>query len=638
MKCFMINTPPRISPILLKDVEYFNFSNTEIKKWLKKISFLLILVLIQVSVVGQSAPEIMFNEKNYDFGQIQEENGKVTHRFYYTNIGTADLIITSVRTSCGCQTVNYDKTKSVPPGQEGYIDVSYNPSKRPGAFNKSVSVFTNEPEMNVENPIPHKIYVMGTVIEGQAALSLSGGSVAPKVERYSETYFVGNLTTNAYPLTPEERKLKLEVKYNSDKGTVDIRPRGGEYHEGRSIHFTCGRSTMKLKSGEEINCWTTLDLDRLKVDNIVISSVTVQEFVGYGPKYKPSTFPVNISLDFSVWKTDWAFRKALKGGLAEEINYLEICPYDDHKTKLENDVVSNKVKNIEDIVYVNDNYPTLKYKLTEKMLSMISSISDCRTFLKYYNSYASKAEEVLYNLLKETQSQSDIDAYIEMFPTGKHITEMKASKTELQYYAKALDGDIQECATYISKYPNGRFVSEIQSRKTRLEQLKANSNKSLWKMGNKICHCNTYGVTMVTLDQWNEDKSNFKGIVVASPGGLYEGTILQKGNLLWIEPENWHKCLEDEIQYALNNDRSVEAEKLLSEKNMKFPRGTVVSQTFQTGWLFKFNNTITAKVEDWNDDFTKMKIQIVSTGGLNYFNGESIYEGKYIWVSPIGWQ
>lgn len=157
-------------------------------------------------------------------------------------------------------------------------------------------------------------------------------------------------------------------------------------------------------------------------------------------------------------------------------------------------------------------------------------------------------------------------------------------------------------------------------------------------MGNKICHCNTYGVTMVTLDQWNEDKSNFKGIVVASPGGLYEGTILQKGNLLWIEPENWHKCLEDEIQYALNNDRSVEAEKLLSEKNMKFPRGTVVSQTFQTGWLFKFNNTITAKVEDWNDDFTKMKIQIVSTGGLNYFNGESIYEGKYIWVSPIGWQ
>ena len=157
-------------------------------------------------------------------------------------------------------------------------------------------------------------------------------------------------------------------------------------------------------------------------------------------------------------------------------------------------------------------------------------------------------------------------------------------------------------------------------------------------MGNKICHCDSYGITMVTLDQWNEDKSMFKGIVIASPGGLYEGNILQKGNQLWIEPKGWHKCLDSDINYALTNDKSAEAAELLRTKNMKFKRGTIVSQTFYSRGLFSSSYTVQAKVEDWNEDYTKMKIQITKTDGLEYLNGESIYSSKYIWVTPIGWK
>ena len=119
-------------------------------------------------------------------------------------------------------------------------------------------------------------------------------------------------------------------------------------------------------------------------------------------------------------------------------------------------------------------------------------------------------------------------------------------------------------------YPKGRFTSEIQNKKDgivkeehRQAQIKVNSNKGIWKLGNKLCNCTSDGIIMATLDQWNEDQSSFKGIIAASPGGLFQGDLLQKGNQLWFETKDWHKCLDDEVEYALNHDKSLEAEQLL---------------------------------------------------------------------------
>lgn len=345
-------------------------------------------------------------------------------------------------------------------------------------------------------------------------------------------------------------------------------------------------------------------------------------------------------LDYVAIKENYLYKmKGNKGGIVDAIAYLKQCQYDDHRAAIENEVVANKVKSVGDIVYVNDNYPALKDRLVDKMAQYVSTQEDVKSFMKYYSAsnYVGVVDDKCFGTLNANSLVTDYDFYLNTFPNGKHVSGVKAMKAERQSYDKARNGTVADCATYLAKYPNGRYASEIRARKQRLEQLAVNSNKANWKMGNKICYCNTSGITMVTLDQWNEDKSSFKGIVVASPGGLYEGSILQKGNQLWIEPNGWHKCLDDEVSAALRNDRSAEAEKLLREKNMKFARGTIVSQTFTGGGIFHFTYTVKAKVDDWNDDFTRMKIQIVKTDGLERLDGESIWEGKYIWVSPIGW-
>ncbi|MBO6052032.1 MAG: SUMF1/EgtB/PvdO family nonheme iron enzyme [Bacteroidales bacterium] len=125
------------------------------------------------------SPKIQFDQTSYDFGKIKEEDGKVTTRFYFTNVGGGELLLVSVRPGCGCTTTDYTKT-AVGPGQRGYIDATYNPSNRPGAFNKNIKITTNEPEMQVEKPTPHMIFIKGEVLPKQSSETSNSGEKAKK--------------------------------------------------------------------------------------------------------------------------------------------------------------------------------------------------------------------------------------------------------------------------------------------------------------------------------------------------------------------------------------------------------------------------------------------------------------------------
>ena len=108
-----------------------------------KVLALSFLLTICGSVFAQDAAiapaEIQFNERVHDFGQIQETDGKVTHVFEFTNVSNAPFTLTNVRASCGCTTPEWPK-EPIAPGKSGYIKVTYNPSGRPGNFNKSVTI------------------------------------------------------------------------------------------------------------------------------------------------------------------------------------------------------------------------------------------------------------------------------------------------------------------------------------------------------------------------------------------------------------------------------------------------------------------------------------------------------------------
>lgn len=130
---------------------------------MKKLGLSLLLVVAFFFAFAQ--PKIQFESTTHDFGKIHEEGGKVTGTFTFTNVGDSDLVLTNVRPGCGCTAANYSK-EAIAPGQKGYIEATYNPYNRPGAFNKNIRVTTNEPQFRGEKPSgPHMIFIKGEVIK-----------------------------------------------------------------------------------------------------------------------------------------------------------------------------------------------------------------------------------------------------------------------------------------------------------------------------------------------------------------------------------------------------------------------------------------------------------------------------------------
>jgi hypothetical protein len=128
---------------------------------MKKLFFLSIFaVLFSLAYAQQSDAVFDFKAKEYDFGQIKEENGMVTTVFEFTNTGKAPLVISGVSASCGCTTPEWTK-EPVPAGGKGVIKATYNATGRPGPFNKSITVRSNATEPTVI------LYIKGEVIPKQ---------------------------------------------------------------------------------------------------------------------------------------------------------------------------------------------------------------------------------------------------------------------------------------------------------------------------------------------------------------------------------------------------------------------------------------------------------------------------------------
>ncbi|MFT4611287.1 MAG: hypothetical protein ACJA1H_001966 [Glaciecola sp.] len=83
---------------------------------------------------------IKFKTEVVDYGTITQ-NSDGTRLFSFTNTGDAPLLITNVKTSCGCTVPSYSKA-AILPGETGELNIKYD-TKRLGAFTKTVTVTSN---------------------------------------------------------------------------------------------------------------------------------------------------------------------------------------------------------------------------------------------------------------------------------------------------------------------------------------------------------------------------------------------------------------------------------------------------------------------------------------------------------------
>lgn len=128
-------------------------------------------------------PKISFEKQVYDFGKIFGGD-LVTYKFKFHNAGKGELVINSIKTSCGCTAALASKDKLLS-NESGEIEVKFNPGKFVGKVSKTVTVNSNDPETPT-----YKLTISGDIIEEVVAnprrinfgISKKGDSVTKTLE------------------------------------------------------------------------------------------------------------------------------------------------------------------------------------------------------------------------------------------------------------------------------------------------------------------------------------------------------------------------------------------------------------------------------------------------------------------------
>ncbi len=104
---------------------------------------LLIALFVALALHHAAAQSTMsFAQPRWDFGQIREQDGRVTHAFEFVNTGDIPFVIENVTVACGCTTPTFSKAP-VLPGARGKITITFDPAFRPGRFSKEINIVSN---------------------------------------------------------------------------------------------------------------------------------------------------------------------------------------------------------------------------------------------------------------------------------------------------------------------------------------------------------------------------------------------------------------------------------------------------------------------------------------------------------------
>lgn len=112
---------------------------------MKRVFLLCYALLASCIVVCADSPKgavIEFSTKVVDLGTLSRDDDKQIVRLSFTNSGDVPLVVTEVRTTCSCTTVQHDRRK-VLPTERGVLNITMDPSKAPvGDFYRVLNVYS----------------------------------------------------------------------------------------------------------------------------------------------------------------------------------------------------------------------------------------------------------------------------------------------------------------------------------------------------------------------------------------------------------------------------------------------------------------------------------------------------------------
>lgn len=222
----------------------------------------IIVTLAACAAIFSASGAIRWLEKDYDFGLFKEVGGPKTGTSRFVNLGPDTIAIMDVHPSCGCTSTDFTPTP-IAPGDTATIHYTYDPSMRPGKFDKTVRVTLSDgtrqiirirgnvlgtpeslatlyPIDNGPLRLSEDIVSFGEVTFGRTPVAflnayvLHNDSVAPTIENNSkaltiipssETAGPGDIITFTFNLNTRELNqygpVELPVSIGLKSGTAD---------------------------------------------------------------------------------------------------------------------------------------------------------------------------------------------------------------------------------------------------------------------------------------------------------------------------------------------------------------------------------------------------------------------------------
>lgn len=156
---------------------------------------------------ANGADAMRFERTLIDAGHIGEDDAPSAYTFRWRNTGGTPLVVTRVRTTCGCAVAAWDK-KPVAQGGEGSVTVTYHPKGHPGVFDRRIFVYTQlsdkEPTaiLNLRGTVTASERTDDDYPYAMGALRLKQRTVRLSDTLRGQTERIECLNTGDKPLTP----------------------------------------------------------------------------------------------------------------------------------------------------------------------------------------------------------------------------------------------------------------------------------------------------------------------------------------------------------------------------------------------------------------------------------------------------
>jgi uncharacterized protein (DUF58 family) len=183
-----------------------------------------------------AAPVIVVEKPVHEFGSVTQGE-KVDHLFLVRNRGDQPLIISQVRSSCGC-TAAALSAKTISPGKSGEVKVTFDSTNFAGQVVKTVNLDSNDPRtpsalLTLQGKVVELIATNPRTLNLGALKAGSGKEVALTLEnRGTRPFSITSVTSPQAAIKGTAREGKIPPGRTGEVSVTVTVPREGRFLSG----------------------------------------------------------------------------------------------------------------------------------------------------------------------------------------------------------------------------------------------------------------------------------------------------------------------------------------------------------------------------------------------------------------------